>query len=161
MNIQFNTSHPQIRLALSLCIEAHAGQYRRDFTTPYLNHPISVANRVFRRYGGTDYKRIATALLHDTIEDSDGKITEQYLLDKGVEVDIVAAVVILTKTKDTEYSAYLQKIIKNEIARDAKIEDMIDNLADSPSFKQITKYAIGLQTLANRDIQRGKHVEKL
>ena len=35
----------------------------------------------------------------------------------------------------------------NELARVVKIADMIDNLADKPSKKQIIKYATGLLAL--------------
>lgn len=162
MTIKFPINNSQTELALKIAIEAHGQQYRHDFVTPYINHPISVANRVYLRYGN-QIDKIATALLHDSIEDSDGKVTREILISRGVKENIVDAIVLLTKTKDTDYENYLARIAENEIACNVKIEDMIDNLSDKPSLKQISKYGKGLQFLVSSSIgefRRGKGVEK-
>lgn len=46
---------------------AHAGQTRKDNTTPYITHVAEVAART-ERFGGDD-EMVAAAWLHDTVED--------------------------------------------------------------------------------------------
>jgi hypothetical protein len=47
--------------------------------------------------------------------------------------------------KDGEsYGKYLEPIKNNPLAKKVKIADMLANLADSPTEKQIQKYAKGL-----------------
>ena len=53
--------------ARAFATEAHAGQFRKDERTPYIEHPVSVA-RTLERHGCTP-NAIAAGLLHDTIED--------------------------------------------------------------------------------------------
>lgn len=59
--------------ALSLALEAHAGQIRKGtenalgLPLPYITHPVAVATLV-QRYGGNEDQVIA-ALLHDVLED--------------------------------------------------------------------------------------------
>lgn len=55
--------------ALEFATLKHAGQLRKYTYEPYIVHPIEVAELV-RWAGGSD-EDIATALLHDTVEDTD------------------------------------------------------------------------------------------
>ena len=73
--------------------KAHSGQFRRDGTTPYINHPADVFSRV-----GGDVDSQAVAWLHDVLEDT--KETEESLREQGVEEHILKAVVLLTKKKE-------------------------------------------------------------
>lgn len=50
--------------------ERHVGQKRKDGITPYINHPIAVAELLARIGGVTDTAILQAALLHDTIEDT-------------------------------------------------------------------------------------------
>lgn len=58
-----------IQKALEFAIKAHEGQTRKDGVTPYIVHPVGVADRV-RQNGGTVEMYVA-ALLHDVVEDTD------------------------------------------------------------------------------------------
>ena len=50
----------------------HKGQRRKDpEATPYINHPLAVAELLSRVGGVTDVVTLQAALLHDTIEDTD------------------------------------------------------------------------------------------
>jgi (p)ppGpp synthase/HD superfamily hydrolase len=129
------------KLARDISERAHAGQYRRDRVTPYFKHPENVANILFEQSESV----IATAYLHDTLEDTDE--TEETLRLAGISEEVIEAVKILTKTKDVSYVDYLSKVNENEIARKVKIVDMISNLSDNPSPRQIDKYAKGLAFL--------------
>lgn len=135
------TETEQTNKAIEFARKAHDGQYRRDGVTPYFSHIESVMNRV-KKHG---YKAIIGAALHDVIEDTD--ITAADLLKEGFESDIVASVVLLTKKKGVDYFDYLTQIRNNHLAKIVKIADMISNLSDNPTDKQIYKYSRGLKFL--------------
>ncbi len=58
-----------IQAMLDLSTKAHEGQFRLDRKTPYINHPIMVAELVIQ-YGGTKLM-VMISLGHDLIEDTD------------------------------------------------------------------------------------------
>ena len=128
----------QIDKCRMIAINAHAGQTRRDKKTPYIEHCYAVAKRV--NHLGNKY--ICVALLHDVLEDTN--VTAHDLLAAGIDEDIVAAVQILTKHPSRSYDEYLKLVKFNNLACHVKIADMLSNLADSPTNKQIRKYATGL-----------------
>ncbi|TWT85750.1 GTP pyrophosphokinase [Posidoniimonas polymericola] len=129
-----------VDLAEQIAVRSHAGQFRRDGVTPYVEHPRAVVARV-----GDSPNLIATAWLHDVLEDTDE--TRESLLAAGVPAEVVDAVELLTKSPGVAYEAYLSAILGNPIAREVKIADMLSNLADGPTPKQIRKYAAGLLRL--------------
>jgi (p)ppGpp synthase/HD superfamily hydrolase len=57
--------------ALAYATAAHAGQLRKGTSTPYIVHPLGVAELVLK-HGGSEVEAIA-ALLHDTVEDQGGR----------------------------------------------------------------------------------------
>lgn len=128
----------QVAIANSISHTAHLGQYRRDGVTPYINHPMTVAAKV--RHLGELYE--AAALLHDVAEDSN--ISAADLINAGVDLAVVTAVIALTKIKGVSYDDYLVLVKANPIARRVKVADMIHNLSESPTDKQIAKYGKGL-----------------
>lgn len=121
-----------------IAVKAHEGQTRRDGCTPYIYHPMDVADRVEH----LGYKYVCVALLHDVLKDT--KFTAYDLLTAGVEEDIVAAVQILTKHPSRNYEEYLKIVKMNNITCSVKIADMLSNLSDTPTIKQIRKYSHGL-----------------
>lgn len=126
--------------AHAIAVIAHNGQYRRDGVTPYLTHPQAVASRV-----RGDSNAEAAAWLHDVLEDT--SVTAQQLLHWDVSQEVVDAVQLLTKTADVSYEEYIQRIKNNPIALKVKIADILSNLADQPTDKQIIKYAKALLML--------------
>lgn len=59
----------QVRAALDMAREAHAGQVRNaSGGRPYIDHPVAVAERLSAH---VDDDALAAALLHDVVEDSD------------------------------------------------------------------------------------------
>ncbi len=125
-----------VLLAEEIAINAHAGQYRRDGKTPYINHPRKVVNRV------STEKEKAVAWLHDILEDTE--ITEESLSVEGLPDDIIIAVKIMTHQKRQSYKDYLERVKQNPVSKTVKIADMLANLSDTPTEKQIKKYAKGL-----------------
>tara|TARA_R110000868_G_scaffold405647_1_gene685255 strand:+ start:309 stop:734 length:426 start_codon:yes stop_codon:yes gene_type:complete len=132
-----STMSDEVEMAAEIAGIAHNGQFRSDGVTPYINHPIDVA----RRLVGSDSAVIATALLHDVVEDTDWTIGD--LMDAGFSLRVIQAVATLTKTDD-DYDLYLDRVKANPIAKAVKIADMIANLQDAPTEKQIHKYTKGL-----------------
>ena len=65
--------------AFELAGDAHRGQLRKDDGSPYITHPIAVADLLDD--AGFDDDVIAAALLHDVVEDTDmalGEIAERF-----------------------------------------------------------------------------------
>ena len=57
--------------ALAFAADRHRGQLRKgEDNSPYINHPIALANVLANEGGVDDAAVIAAALLHDTIEDT-------------------------------------------------------------------------------------------
>jgi len=128
------TDTPLWHRAASLAARAHRHQVRKNKKkTPYFSHPARVAMIVAVRFGCTDEKVLASAFLHDVIEDT----TTDYddLLEHfGREVaDIVACL-----SKDPRVVEQERERLYDEQlaagpwqARLVKLADVYDNLADA------------------------------
>ena len=84
---------PKFLSALSFAAHKHRNQCRKDTAqTPYINHPIAVANILLNEAGITDESVLIAALLHDTVEDTDTSFEElEQQFGKTIR-DIVAEV---------------------------------------------------------------------
>lgn len=129
-----------VKLAEEVATKAHEGQFRRGGVIPYIQHPKAVASRV-----GNDIDAQVVAWLHDVIEDCD--ISQEDLKEKGFSDTQIHAIQLMTKSREIPYDEYLENIATSPLATKVKIADMISNLADSPTKKQLKKYAKGLQRL--------------
>lgn len=131
-----------VQEARKLAQQAHAGQYRRDGKTPYIVHPQAVASRVRMP------QEQAVAWLHDVLEDT--AVTADDMRVFGIPDMIITAVELLTKRTGQDYVVYLDAVAANPLARKVKIADMLSNLADTPTDKQLVKYAHGLLRLVHQ-----------
>ncbi len=62
---------PVVLKALAFAADKHRDQRRKDaLASPYINHPIALANVLVREGEVTDADVLAAALLHDTVEDT-------------------------------------------------------------------------------------------
>ena len=93
------------KLALQIATQAHKGQVRKDGKTPYILHPVRVANQF-----NDDFKK-TIAVLHDVLED-----TNQ---DLSMFPNEVLSVLDVLNKKDN-YFTYINNISKNEIAKQVK-----------------------------------------
>ena len=58
--------------AIAFAAEKHRNQRRKDAdASPYINHPIALANVLANEAGIADEKVLIAAILHDTIEDTE------------------------------------------------------------------------------------------
>ena len=81
----------RIEKAKELVTRLHAGQFRKDGTTPYVQHLLAVAD-ILSEYTD-DEDVIIAGLFHDSIEDVKGYAHEQLVEDCGKRVaDMVDAV---------------------------------------------------------------------
>lgn len=112
--------------ALAFAAWKHRSQTRRDGETPYITHPLAVADLV-RRAGGDTRTQVA-ALLHDTLEDTDA--TENEILEFGP--DVLEAVKLLTRPEGADEDEYVEKILKNPMAAMVKNADKLHNLSQAP-----------------------------
>jgi|LGVE01.1.fsa_nt_gb (p)ppGpp synthase/HD superfamily hydrolase len=106
-------------IALKIAEEAHDGQFDKA-GKPYIDHPKYVASAF------NDDERYIVALLHDVIEDSNFDAIQ--LIHRGIPLEIVESVEILTKSKGEDYFKYLERIKQNSIAKDVKLEDLKHNM---------------------------------
>lgn len=134
-----------IERALQVATMAHEGQMRRDGVTPYITHPTRLAARMGD--SGASEIVLSVALLHDVIEDTDMTFAELSRLD--IPPEAIEAIRCLTHQSGEIYQDYLDRVKPNPIARAVKIADILDNLGDRPSEKQIRKYGRALVFLTN------------
>ncbi len=119
--------------AVQFAAHKHKDQRRKDVrATPYINHPISLAEVLHTDGGVRDPKVIAAALLHDTIEDTETTYDE---LRGLFGEDVADTVVELTDTKFLGTTARKRlQVAKagraSERARQVKLADKICNLRD-------------------------------
>jgi guanosine-3',5'-bis(diphosphate) 3'-pyrophosphohydrolase len=79
--------------ALSFAARKHRDQRRKDDNgSPYINHPIALANVLCIEAGIEDAEILCAALLHDTVEDTDTSPEELGALFGEVIRDIVMEV---------------------------------------------------------------------
>ena len=129
---------------------AHQGQQRRS-GEPYFLHPQEVANIVRGYYQDTETYYVA--MLHDALEDGIplGNIEDEEdffnmlaaeLPASDIEAidDIYNSVVSLTRYPGSDYQSYVVNLTQDKFAFRVKLADMMHNINDNPSEKQIKKY---------------------
>ena len=122
--------------ALEFSAVKHRNQRRKDIdASPYINHPISLANILCNEAHVTDVQVICGALLHDTVEDTE---TEPDELESKFGVEIKNIVMEVTDDQDLEKHERKQAQIDHaaEISQQAKLvklADKISNLRDVSS----------------------------
>jgi guanosine-3',5'-bis(diphosphate) 3'-pyrophosphohydrolase len=119
--------------ALAFAAHKHRDQRRKDVeSSPYINHPISLANILCNEGHVTDIKVICAALLHDTVEDTDTTPKE---LEREFGKDIRDIVMDVTDDKTLEKAERKQRQIDHaahigDQAKLVKLADKISNLRD-------------------------------
>ena len=69
------------------------------------------------------------AVLHDVIEDTE--VGPDRLREADLPEDVVATVVALTHRPDESYEQYIEKVACDDLAREVKLADLADNLANN------------------------------
>jgi (p)ppGpp synthase/HD superfamily hydrolase len=80
-------------------------------------------------FGVTSRTAQIVAVLHDVVEDSEFTLTD--LAARGFDAEVVAAVDCLTRRGDETYADYILRAAQDPIAREVKLADLADNLANN------------------------------
>jgi guanosine-3',5'-bis(diphosphate) 3'-pyrophosphohydrolase len=116
--------------ALDFAARKHRDQRRKDpEASPYINHPIALANILWVGAGIQDPVVICAALLHDTVEDTE--TTEAELAERfGPKV----ASVVMEVTDDTSLPRPRRKALQVEhaprLSREAKLVKLADKISN-------------------------------
>ena len=124
--------------ALDLATFKHAGQFRSDKVTPYVEHPKAVKAIVLAEFGVSDPETLAAALLHDTIEDT---TTDYDELEEKFGRKVADWVAVLTKDKRLPEAKrereYFDGLKRGPLpAKLCKIADSLHNLRDADDRKR-------------------------
>lgn len=120
--------------ALNFAADKHRNQRRKDVQrTPYINHPIAVANILLNEARIADEVVLMAALLHDTVEDTDTTFEELEQQFGQVVRDVVAEV---TDDKSLPKAVRKQQQIDHapglsDRAKLVKLADKISNVRDT------------------------------
>jgi guanosine-3',5'-bis(diphosphate) 3'-pyrophosphohydrolase len=116
--------------ALQFAAHKHRDQRRKDLeASPYINHPIALANVLWREGGVTQPDVIAAALLHDTVEDTD--TTEAELRERfGDRVAAMVMEVTDDKALDKATRKRLQIDHAPKLSRGAKLVKLADKICN-------------------------------
>jgi GTP diphosphokinase / guanosine-3',5'-bis(diphosphate) 3'-diphosphatase len=122
--------------ALEFSARKHKNQRRKDVeASPYINHPISLADILCNEAHVTDVNVICAALLHDTIEDTE---TEPEELE--AEFGSLIKDIVMDVTDDTSLHRHERKQAQidhaphiSQQAKLVKLADKISNLRDVSS----------------------------
>ena len=122
--------------ALEFSAIKHRNQRRKDIdASPYINHPISLANILCNEAHVTDVQVICGALLHDTVEDTETE-PEELESEFGVEIKNI----VMEVTDDQALAKHERKQAQidhaaeiSEQAKLIKLADKISNLRDVSS----------------------------
>jgi len=119
--------------AMAFAAEKHRHQRRKDVDgSPYINHPISLANVLASEGGVTDVLVLGAAILHDTIEDTD-TTEEELRATFGARLTAI----VLEVTDDKSLAKHVRKQLQidhaphvSQEAKLVKLADKICNLRD-------------------------------
>lgn len=142
---------PTLEDALDLAIEAHRGQvYPSPDPEPYILHPLRVMLGVPSRVAQI------VAVLHDVVEDTN--VTLSALEERGFARPILDALDCLSHRPGEDYEDYVDRLAANPIARQVKLSDLRDNLANNralpptqENLARIARYERAQRTLAQPD----------
>ncbi len=137
----------QLKVAIDLANKYHYGQVDKG-GLPYVLHPLYVMVQV------DGVKAKIVAILHDILEDT--PIIVDDLINYGFDLNIVDAIVSITKIDGESYSDYLKRVKDNELARIVKLADLSHNMDISrlsnptkKDYKRVEKYKKAYEYLIN------------
>lgn len=128
---------------------AHEGQLDKGGHA-YILHPL----RIMYRLRTPDEELMSIAVLHDSIEDSAGKVTIESLSSLGAPYRVLKALELLTHDPAVDYMDYIKKIQSNPDAVRVKLEDLRDNSditrlkgLRQKDFDRLARYSIAYRHL--------------
>jgi (p)ppGpp synthase/HD superfamily hydrolase len=117
-----------IDTASAFAINAHGSQTRKDGVTPYHEHLKNVVEKL-KEYEITDTETLASAWLHDVVEDTDVTFDD---IRKLFGDKVAGYVDILTRTGDDDI--YINRLKDSDFfVKMIKYCDVMSNLEDLPN----------------------------
>jgi guanosine-3',5'-bis(diphosphate) 3'-pyrophosphohydrolase len=116
--------------ALAFAAYKHRDQRRKDAeASPYINHPIALADVLVNEGGVTDVEVLCAALLHDTVEDT--ATTHEELADAfGSRIARIVAEVTDDKRLPKAERKRLQVEHAPHLSREAKLVKLADKVCN-------------------------------
>jgi guanosine-3',5'-bis(diphosphate) 3'-pyrophosphohydrolase len=116
--------------AIAFAAEKHRNQRRKDAeASPYINHPIGLADVLANEGGVSDVSVLAAAVLHDTIEDTE--TTEHELRELfGDEITDTVLAVSDDKTLEKAERKRMQVAHAASLTRAAKLVKLADKICN-------------------------------
>ena len=122
--------------ALAFAAHKHRDQRRKDVAaSPYINHPIALANVLANEAQVHDETVLVAAVLHDTIEDTDTTADE---LQRTFGPEVAAIVLEVTDDKSLPKAERkrLQIVHAGEISTRAKLVKLADKICNLRDIAQ-------------------------
>ena len=116
--------------AVAFAADKHRNQRRKDAeASPYINHPIALANVLANEGGVADVTVLCAAVLHDTIEDTE-TTSEELRAIFGAKV--ASVVMEVTDDKSLEKSVRKQRQVEHapHISTEAKLVKLADKICN-------------------------------
>jgi guanosine-3',5'-bis(diphosphate) 3'-pyrophosphohydrolase len=130
LTVDTDTELPLILKAINFAADKHRGQSRKDAdNTPYINHPITLANLLANYAGISDVNVIAAAVLHDTVEDTDATVDDIEELFGRTIRDIVIEVTD-DKSLPSQERKRLQIEHADKLSHEAKLVKLADKICN-------------------------------
>jgi GTP diphosphokinase / guanosine-3',5'-bis(diphosphate) 3'-diphosphatase len=116
--------------ALAFAAHKHRDQRRKDAgASPYINHPIALADVLVNEGGVSDVEVLCAALLHDTLEDTDTRHDE--LVEAfGTRIARIVAEVSDDKTLPSPERKRLQIAHAPRLSAEAKLVKLADKICN-------------------------------
>ena len=116
--------------ALAFAAHKHRDQRRKDAeASPYINHPIALADVLVNEGGVTDLEVLCAAVLHDTVEDT-ATTHEELVNEFGSRIARIVAEVTDDKTLSKEERKRLQVAHAPALSREAKLVKLADKICN-------------------------------
>lgn len=142
------------RQILELATELHGSQMRSNGDA-YISHPICVAliaKDILEmcyplHVESMQDKIIQAAYLHDVLEDCE--ITEEGLIDQGVNPEVVQICALLDKNNYPDYFTYIQTVCELDLigAAIVKYADLLHNSYNQKNKLKLDRYKLAMSLL--------------
>lgn len=146
--------------ALDFATKAHEGMKEKS-GLDYINHPIWVKNHL-----NSETEKVA-ALLHDVVEDSFISLDE---IEKNFGKEMKDIIDSLTKRDGEDYLEYIERCMKNPVAKNVKIIDIRHNMdlsrldrepTDEDLFRIQNKYKPAYRLLTGHNLYISEQLDTL
>ncbi len=131
-----NAGRGTLERAIEIAAATHAGQTDKG-GAPYILHPLRVMLRV------APGARQIVAVLHDVVEDSDGKVTFDDLVREGFSREVIDGVRAVTKVEGESYEAFIARAALDPVGKAVKLADLAENSdlsrIDRPTEKDLER----------------------